>query len=220
MVLILLIFKLYAFARAFRQNERYEEICLDLLQNGFEWQDGDGFYQAFLEQCQQRNIGPNERNNRGVVTQGYELNRNSETGWLHHLGSQINDTNNLRSVYLHLLSVRGIGFKIAPLICRDLVWASGIENNIPILQRPLLQPIDRWIWRVIRTIWPEFAPFAENGTPDNGMQLFAAIKLAEVLATLNISGVQFNQGTWYYCTQVLDDRNLLHQRLLELQNNV
>jgi len=212
-------FKLYAFARAGGQNVRYEEICLDLLQNGFNWQNGDEFYQAFLQQCQQRNIGPNERNNRGVVIQGYERNRNNETGWLHRLGSQINHNNDLRSVYLCLLSVRGIGFKIASLICRDLVWAFGIENNIPMLQSPLLQPIDRWIWRVIRTIWPEFNPLAPNDTPDSGIQLFAAIKLAEVLPMLNISGVEFNQGTWFFCNQLVVDRNLLHQRLLELQQD-
>ena len=210
-------FKFYAFARAGGQEIGYEDICTKLLERGLWWESGDEFHRAYVKECRKRHREPNPRNEQ-LVSRGYAYHLESETGWLHRLGSQIDESTGLTDAYLQLISISGIGFKIAALACRDLAWAFDQEAKVPILQRPLLQPIDRWLWRICYHLWPEYRDRAKNDDPNGGFQLLSALRFAEAAEALGISNVAFNQGAWYFCRVVVGKKDLLDKILADLQN--
>jgi len=143
----------YAFVRAGGEQARYNQICIHLLRDGFKWQDSELFYREFVQECRNRNIGPNERNNRGVVTQGYKAHIQNQKGWLFVIGEHIANSHQVGDIFCKLLKIKGIGSKIAALICRDLVWVFDCESQITAFESPLLQPVDTWIWQVCKEFW-------------------------------------------------------------------
>ena len=47
-------FKLYAFARAGGQRANYDQICIELLNGGFSYPNGESFFNAFELKCEER----------------------------------------------------------------------------------------------------------------------------------------------------------------------
>jgi hypothetical protein len=207
----------YAFARDVAQKAGYATACVELLKKGFIYKEGESFWKAFEHKCSQRRIGLNAKNNKGVVISGYDRHKENGQGLLYVLGQRIIRNRRLIDTYSEVRIIKGVGVKIAALICRDLAWAFGCEGDMPVFEKPLLQPVDRWIWRVCKEFWEEY-----RGLKDaEGSYFLAAVRLTAAAEELGISGIQYNQGTWFFCTRyVQKGGGNLRQKLEELQNGL
>lgn len=185
----------YAFERAGAGQAGYREICADLLQPGAAWAGPDDFFRAFERECKKRRVGVNAKLNREVVNAGYRLHfeNNPPSGWLHEKGRQIAVSGQVLPVYLELLSITGIGPKIAAFLCRDLVWLFECEGRLPLGEQVLLQPVDTWVRQIAWWLWPEFKRLGIKA-PD----MLLALRLSEAAQQAKCSGIELNQGMWWF----------------------
>lgn len=188
----------YAFERAGAGQSGYGGISADLLQPGKAWAGPEDFYRDFERACKKRRVGVNEKLNREVVKAGYRLHfeNNPRSGWLHAKGQQIADSGQVLPVYLELLSITGIGPKIAAFVCRDLVWFFECEDRLSPVEQVLLQPIDTWVRQIAWRLWPEFKSL-DTKAPD----MLLALRLVEAAQQAKCSGIELNQGMWWFGSQ-------------------
>ncbi len=57
----------------------------------------------------------------------------------------VRTTSRVEQVFVRLVSVRGIGPKVASLLLRDIVYLFDLEERIDPVDRLYVQPIDKWI---------------------------------------------------------------------------
>ena len=126
-------FGLYAFARAGAESAGYGRIAAGLLKGGRNFTGEAEFMDAFRAACESDGVGVNERLNARVVQGGYRkhFGARCKKGWLFELGEGMAKTAQVRPAYLNLLAIRGIGHKIAALVCRNLAWVFGCEDRLP-----------------------------------------------------------------------------------------
>ncbi len=113
--------------------------------------------------------------------------------------------NNLNDVFNSLISIRGIGNKVASFFLRDLTDVMQI-NLTNIQHRKLLQPIDIWVERVVKIL-------------SNNQHLNRA-KVADWLFKFsienNVSPERVNMGIWFFCSIIIVSEYKLNQVLNKL----
>jgi hypothetical protein len=196
----------YAFARQAAERAGYNEACVEILapyrdEGGGErlWRDfpdWESFHRAFDAACMRRRIRPNRRINDGLVRELYALAaRVPEQGLFHVWADRIRSTASVRDLCSELMAVHGIGQKIASFVCRDVVFLAGLEEALPRAEGRFLQPVDIWLGRVAEHLSPSLT-FGKD-EPSRIAQF-----LAEAARRAGVSGVTFNQGSWYFGSQV------------------
>jgi len=160
----------------------------------------------FEQQVRWRHWKPNLKINGGVIRGLLQLVSQHQN--LHKWAKSLLAAGRAEDLYLELLSIEGFGEKIAALIVRDLAWLYDLEEAVPIRDRLYLQPVDIWIERIFYALWPEFS--------QKPPKWIIAKKIAEACARWSLSGVQFNQGAWWFGSQEVKRQTALRGALLKL----
>jgi hypothetical protein len=192
------ILRYQAFARAGGEQAGYGPIAHSAFSQ-LDMNEGDDIppnelWEGFKAGCEQEGKGVNERLNKGVVTGLAELSnrRGNLFVWMR---DEIEETGELKRLYLELKDIKGIGRKISTFILRDAVWLWGLEEEIRKSDRQYLHPIDRWVSRVAALLWPEFQDAGDD---------VVAQHIADECNRLGLSNVEFNQGAWYLSAEEVD----------------
>ena len=106
-----------------------------------------------------------------------------------------------------LISIRGIGNKIASFFLRDLVDVMNI-NLGQIQNRNLLQPIDVWVERTIKIL--------SNNQKMNKNQISNWI--VQTSNQNNINPERINMGIWFFCSNIVRSEYRLNTTLGNLNN--
>jgi hypothetical protein len=144
------------------------------------------------------------------VQVGYQIQfeNSPDNGWLHANGEKIAASGKVLPFYIELLSIPGIGPKIAAFICRDLVWLFECEGRVAHGEQMLLQPLDVWVRRIALLFWPELQR-PGNKIPD----MLLALRLSEAAQQAECSGISLNQGMWWLGSGKLGKEASLEERL-------
>jgi hypothetical protein len=105
-------------------------------------------------------------------------------------------TGDVRSVHDLLISINGVGPKIASLFLRDIAWACDI---FPTRSRELLQPVDRWVRRYVHH-WEQ-----NNRLSDPECAHWIVKQSLEA----GVSPEKVNAGMWYFGARVAGDESTL-----------
>jgi len=208
-------FGYYAFARAGGERAGYSEVCVRLLKGRQSYPDASSFLAAFKRDCKVRKIGANRKLTEGLVSQGYErlFVSSGALGWLSQLGLRIANAHEVWPIYLDLVSIPGVGPKIAAFLCRDLVWIFDCEKMLPNREQFLIQPIDTWIRQIAQLLWPELGKVEDSAE----LNILFAMRICWALEKVKVSGVEFNQGAWYFGSQIVKEGKNLIKKLESLQ---
>lgn len=160
----------------------------------------------FEEICRGRIMETNESVNKGVIDGLVGLAREHPNVTVY-LKNKISE--NLEEAFLVLVAMRGIGPKVASLVVRDIAWLYDMESQIPAQHGIYLQPVDRWVRRVARCLWPELD---QQDAPD----WVIAKRISEKCAEHGVSGIQFNHGAWFFGAVEVKDSKMLCQKLQEI----
>lgn len=98
----------------------------------------------------------------------------------------------IRKALDRLRKIRGIGNKIASFFLRDLVIEYDLGDSIPYQDRWLLQPIDVWVRRIVRSL-------SEPSMNDEKI----AEWIVDVCKEANQNPEQCNQGMWYFGAKIV-----------------
>lgn len=154
----------------------------------------------FERLCRAKGTGPNRKVNyrpvEGLIGCLREW-RYGEEGLFGRLAKQVATTGAAAPAYFALLTECGLGEKIAAFVLRDLVCIWKIEDRIEPTHLLFLQPIDVWVHRAAEIVLD--CEFEAAKVP----HLFVAHRLAEACAEAGVSGVRFNQGAWWFGSQVV-----------------
>jgi len=208
-------FGCFAFARAGGERAGYGNICIDLLSVQNQYKDGEHLLADFRRACRERRIGTNDKLTSDIVLNGFtrHFGTDKAVSWLFEAGSKIRQTGIIRPLYLDLLSIRGIGEKIAAFLCRDLVWIFDCEDRLLPAEKLLIQPIDTWVRSILLEFWPEFKKVAARPSVD----FLLASSICAAIEKMQQSCVEFNQGSWYFGSRCVGNVSNLTARLAQLQ---
>jgi hypothetical protein len=104
----------------------------------------------------------------------------------------------VRPVHELLISINGVGAKIASLFLRDVAWACDI---CPTQSRHLLQPVDLWVRRYVHH-WKQ---------PNRPNDLDCARWIVEHSLEAGVLPEKVNAGMWYFGARVAGDALTLSQ---------
>lgn len=217
----------YAFTRNINPA-RYKEIAVKALRavasdaGGFpalaaRVEPGGSVLDEFNRRCAEGKVGRNERLNRVLAGLTNFAAKKAEMSPVLYVRDKIAASGRVEPLFIELLSVIGVGQKIASIMLRDIVWLYDLESRI--LREDLLyfQPIDIWLRRVADWFWPGLG-FAKQAVQEEKHNrevppFVVAKRLAKLCYSTGISGPQFNQGAWYFCAREVKEEGLLGQRL-------
>ncbi len=112
------------------------------------------------------------------------------------------EQDDIRSADRLLRSIRGIGPKVSPFYLRDLVVVMAIDlSNVG--NRSLLQPVDVWVERIIKTI-----------THD---QLMTKSNVANWIVENSHRPELANMGIWYFGSQIATSHYIVRKALGNLK---
>lgn len=204
------VFEVYAFARS--GADAYRRPARDALAATASMDDdeiaSDELWDAFERACEEAGFaGVNENRNRGPVAGLAELSTR-EGNLFAWVGRVLDETGRLEPAYDRLTELKGIGHKVSRVFLRDAVWVVSSEDDVPDDEAGYLQPVDQWVGAVASACWRTDAdPTADR---DEWVD-----RIANACLDAGVSNVAFNQGAWYWGTQVfsgtageLDHRSL------------
>jgi hypothetical protein len=113
-------------------------------------------------------------------------------------------TDDVQSVYNHLISINGVGAKIASLFLRDIAWLCEI---VPTRSRELLQPVDVWVRRYVRH-WERNDKLEDPA---------CAHWIVEHASEAVVSPERVNAGMWYFGARVAGDALTLSQLIDDVE---
>lgn len=184
------------FARAGAERAGYGEIAYKVLEKitgNFSLSiklEPEEVWQEFKNHCIREEKGVNEKLNRGVVEGLIRL--NNDVGNIYQwIKETVESAGDIDELFIRLCGIKGVGPKISALILRDLVWLGDLEDKIQ-AHHFYLQPIDVWIRRIAVYHWDELSEVQD---------FVIAVRISEACQKLKLSGVRFNQGSWYFATQ-------------------
>ena len=103
---------------------------------------------------------------------------------------------NVHNAHKFLLSIRGIGDKIASFYMRDIAYFAKIDGNSLGEKMYLLQPIDTWLNQILLILF-------KSHTPKNlNMKQKLIMKLCR---EAGVSTISFNQGAWLFGSQIAEN---------------
>lgn len=201
----------------FRAPKRYPKIAVRTLKEllaskGLSQISGEEMWEAFKEHCQAEGLKPNKKNGRrtvwGLTSFASELGQQGLS--IATFIAQQMETGNIGDAYLTLRTKGGLGGqKRAAFLLRDMAWILDLEKSIEKPDHYLLQPIDMWVRRTAICFWPELERESNSSVAE---------KLAQSCIERDLSSVEFNQGTWYFCARHVKNQSQLKGRLRELVN--
>jgi 3-methyladenine DNA glycosylase/8-oxoguanine DNA glycosylase len=104
----------------------------------------------------------------------------------------------VRPVHELLISINGVGAKIASLFLRDVAWACEIR---PTQSRELFQPVDMWVRRYVHH-WEQNDELEDPA---------CAHWIVERASEAAVSPERVNAGMWYFGARVAGDELTLTQ---------
>ncbi len=156
----------------------------------------------FVQLCNQKGIGVNQKNNEGVVKGSVKLAQVSiHHNPFEHIG--LNIVSNTVDTFLLLRNMPGIGDKIASFITRDVVTILDVENKIAPENQVLIQPVDRWIKGFAGLFWEELKGRAPSW--------LISLKIVAKCTEYGCSAARFNQGAWMFGSSVIEDTNQISE---------
>lgn len=196
----------YGFARKGGERAGYADIAVAALNSSLDACGGykqamrskgfgDAVWGEFLKNCKAKGIAPNQKLNKGVVLGFVDLAheaRGSFVEWIRRaLGADI------EMLFLILSGIKGLGPKISCFLLRDLAWIFEIEDQLSPEKRLFLQPVDVWVRRTAYELWQEFG--------DDTEWWLIALRIASTCYAHGLSGIFFNQGSWYFGAREVKD---------------
>lgn len=211
------IFRCYAFARGGGADKAgYHRISVSALRRKM----GNSSFEEFIKdaaaptrlwgefeaECVQRHIGINKKMNEELVKGLLRLSQNAPS---YNIAVYIRDgiSANIEATFARMNEIKGIGPKIASFMLRDFTWLFSLEEKIPHAHRHYLQPVDIWVGRTAQCLWPELK--GEGYWP-------IAKRLAQECSRSGVSGIEFNQGAWYFGAQEVRNPDSLCRELSKL----
>ena len=176
-------------------------------------------YSKFLEICREQSKKPNEKINKKLIIDFLTCAQNCNSNLFLWLEEHIKDSG-VESTYLELLKIHGVGKKLASFILRDTVWLLNLEKAIPPQDLIYLQPIDTWVKRISFELWEDFHTFKWEVFKNKIDELIIAKRIVENCIRLGVSGIEFNQGAWYFGSNEVKDGNLLRKHMTNLISKV
>jgi len=104
-----------------------------------------------------------------------------------------------------IISIRGIGEKIASFYLRDTIYLAGL-NEESITDLYLLQPIDTWLEQALEILFVHEAP--------RKMQEKQKL-IADLTKESEVSSISFNQGAWVLGSQIAREFETFKKALTE-----
>lgn len=155
-----------------------------------------------------------------IVSNNEDIQNKSFTTYLQH---KIVKDKDIKNVFGLLMSIQGVGDKIASLFLRDLACIMEIDLS-KTQNRHRLQPIDIWVARtVISLAENEFSKLDEKIKNGRSLNNKDKVKLAEWIvhqSEVNAAKPELvNMGIWYFCSQISISRYRLN-RVLENLNDL
>lgn len=191
--------RLYGFSRSGARKAGYQHRAVEALQKtpDGDLMEPDAVWRRFATECERNGTGTYERRNRGLVTETCRF-ANRKGNLFRWVPREIENGVRLQSLVEELESIHGIGPGKSRFFFRDAVWLSDSEVEIERKDRYLLQPITGPIETVGETLWPGCE------TEDE-----LAKRIARACENAGVSGVEFNQGAWYFQDRVSEDLDSL-----------
>ncbi|MBL8048431.1 MAG: hypothetical protein JNJ45_07085 [Chthonomonas sp.] len=209
-VALRLFLRSYAFARRGKDRQPLSDAASGALKRAVEangpdallkGEDGEAVWDFFVEECAEQRIKPMEQLNRGVVQGMVELaqevyrlpDQPSICTWIR---VAIENRGELALLFERIVDIRGVGPKTASCFLRDVVAVFDLEEDIPNVDRLIMQPIDRWV----RSITLRYAPDIHDEDPVDWVLAGKAYRLARLA---EVGGIDYNMGcTWFGLKQV------------------
>lgn len=152
-----------------------------------------------------------------IVSNNEDIQNKSFTTYLQH---KIVKDKDIKNVFGLLMSIQGVGEKIASLFLRDLAYI--MEINLSETQnRHLLQPIDIWVARTVISLDKnEFSYLKEKIKNGRSLNNKDKVNLAEWIVRQSEGNAAnpelVNMGIWYFCSQIAISRYRLNKVLNDL----
>lgn len=204
-------FRLYGFNRRGRPRETYASnanAALDAAATG-QRIDPDELWLGFEAECRRTSVGVNPSHTRGVV-EGTARLVNREGNLFQWVGREVDDHGRLSVLYDELTSLGGVEPAIAKFFLRDAVWISDVEYGVRNPDERFLQSMTRWVTAVTESLWPTL-----DGANDDVL----AKRIVDACREAGVSGVEFNQGAWYFGREVVGDPSAIESRVDALGEN-
>lgn len=150
----------------------------------------DALWQEFERECDRRGY---EYHRKMQPLPGLAALAEREGNLFRWVRDEVSDTGRLDTVYDELTGINGIGKKIASFVVRDAVWLWDLEDDVAPRDRHRVQAIDIWVGRAIGVIWPEYADTKPRAQFEE-----KARRVTDRCDEYGISGVEFNQGAYYF----------------------
>ncbi len=198
----------FTFARAGAEAAGYDELSLEMFER-VKGNDLKTTWRAFQELCEREGIGPNEKLNRPPIEglmRIYFRTRHGGRGLFPTIATEVERTGSLAQSYVDLMTVARLGEKRAAFLLRDLAWIWDLEGRATPASLMFLQPIDVWVREAARTV-------LNDGLDDHVPSLAVAHLLSEACLNAKVSGVAFNQGAWFFGSQVVKERSAYRRKL-------
>jgi hypothetical protein len=144
----------YAFARAGGERAHYADIAVQALTGSLESaagyaqamknpRFGDAVWAEFVKRCAARQVGTNEKLNRGSILGCIALAQMADDRFASWIRRKLEI--DVEMLFIDLTAYKGLGPKIACFILRDLAWIFDIEGRVPPEKKLFLQPVDTWV---------------------------------------------------------------------------
>ncbi len=119
----------------------------------------------------------------------------------------------LSKVKKRLRDMYGVGMKIARLTLRQAVWALDRESDLREDELRYVHPIDGQVAAIIQAVWSDV-----DADPINNRDKWAH-HLVSACSTAGVSNIEFNQGAWYWSSEVFDQSSNELEQCQLISNN-
>lgn len=192
-------YRLYGFNRSEAMKAGYQYRAVEALRKA----DADGvidpeaLWREFQRGCERNGIEPSESNNRKLLLQTARF-ANRKGNLFSWIVSELERDVRLKRLSEELRSVHRIGRRKARFFLRDVVWLCGAESDVTGRERRELQPMTGPIQETASALWPHLDDEDEM-----------ADRIVEACESAGVSGVEFNQGAWYFQSRESGDLDAL-----------
>lgn len=196
-------YRLYGFNRKAAMKAGYQHRAVEALRKADtgEMIDPQALWREFERGCERNGTGPYERRNRKLLMETSQF-ANRKGNLFRWVARELENGVRLGSLADELESLHGIGPGKARFFLRDAVWVGDAETNVVGRDRDQLQSLTGPIKATASTLWPHLETEEEM-----------ARRIVESCANVGVSGIEFNQGAWYFQNRVSRDLEELRRNL-------
>lgn len=196
-------YRLYGFNRSEAMKAGYQHRAVEALRKA----EADGvidpyvLWREFERGCERHGVGPSESNNRKLLleTSRFANRKGNLFSWI---ARELENGVRLERLSDELQSCHRIGPRKARFFLRDVVWLCGAESDVSGRDRHELQPMTGPIQETASVLWPHLDDEDEM-----------ADRIVEACESAGVSGIEFNQGAWYFQSRESGDLDALRASL-------